>query len=139
MNNEDKAIFDKFSRNSSPCIDTLGGKVIRFQSNPASLDMEFEAIEEFTHSEGKIVQGGFVTGMLDAPMAHLLMYFIQEKIVPMTLDINVNFLLPTRQGKLLGSAEIIKLGGSTAFMASCLYQNKELVATATSTVKIIRL
>tara|TARA_B100001027_G_C16204743_1_gene302246 strand:- start:163 stop:285 length:123 start_codon:yes stop_codon:yes gene_type:complete len=40
--------------------------------------MEFVAIEEFTHSDGKIVQGGFVTGMLDAPMAHLLMYLFDE-------------------------------------------------------------
>ena len=90
--------------------------------------MEFVAIEEFTHSDGKIVQGGFVTGMLDAPMAHLLMYLFDEKIIPMTLDINVSFLAPTRQGNLTAFAEIIQLGG-TAFMASRLIQDNNLVAT----------
>ena len=34
--------------------------------------MEFDAIPEFCHSEAQIVQGGFVTGMLDASMAHLV-------------------------------------------------------------------
>ena len=61
-----------------------------------------------------------------------------EKIIPMTLDINVSFLAPTRQGNLTAFAEIIQLGGSTAFMASRLIQDNNLVATATSTVKIIR-
>ena len=84
--------------------------------------MEFEAIYEFTHSDGKVVQGGFVTGMLDAPMAHLLMGLFEFKVIPMTLDLNVSFLAPTRQGKLIAKAEVIQLGKSTAFMSSKLYQ-----------------
>lgn len=56
----------------------------------------------------------------------------------MTLDINVSFLAPTRQGNLKAIAEITQLGGSTAFIASRLIKDNNLVATATSTVKIIR-
>lgn len=138
MTTSDNKKLTEFKKNTAPCIETLGGKPIKFQSKPPYLEMEFVAIEEFTHSEGKIVQGGFVTGMLDAPMAHLLMYLFDEKIIPMTLDINVSFLAPTRQGNLTAIAEVIQLGGSTAFMASRLIQNNNLVATATSTVKIIR-
>jgi len=137
MTISDNKKLAEFKKNTAPCIETLGGKPIKFTSEPPYLEMEFVAIEEFTHSEGKIVQGGFVTGMLDAPMAHLLMYLFDEKIIPMTLDINVSFLAPSRQGKLNCIAEVLQLGKSTAFMTSKLYQKGVIVASATSTVRLV--
>ena len=122
---------------SAPCTDTLGAQVISFSSKPPQIEMEFEAIYDFTHSNGQVVQGGFVTGMLDAPMAHLLMGLFDYEVIPMTLDLNVSFLAPTRLGKLVGKAEVLQLGKSTAFMTSKLFQEDQLVATATSTVRLI--
>ena len=55
----------------------------------------------------------------------------------MTLDINVSFLAPSKPGKLNGIAEVVQLGKSTAFMSSKLFQDNSLVATSTSTVKLI--
>ena len=78
MTTSDNKKLAELTKNKAPCIETLGGKPIKFQSEPPYLEMEFVAIEQFTHSDGKIVQGGFVTGMLDAPMAHLLMYLFDE-------------------------------------------------------------
>ena len=135
----DQEILEGFKSNTAPCIDTLGMKVLSFCSEPPSIEAEFEAKYEFTHSEGQVVQGGFVTGMLDAPMAHLLMGLFDFKVSPMTLDINVSFLAPSRTGKLNCTAEVIQLGKSTAFMASKLYQDNTLVATSTSTVRLIPL
>ncbi len=137
MNDQER--LDAFESKTAPCTETLGMKVLSFCSEPPSIEMEFEAKYEFTHSEGKVVQGGFVTGMLDAPMAHLLMGLFDFNVLPMTLDINVSFLAPSRPGKLNCVAEVIQLGKSTAFMASKLYQENFLVATSTSTVKIIPL
>ena len=77
--------------------------------------------------------------MLDAPMAHLLMGLFEFKVIPMTLDLNVSFLAPSRQGKLRAIAEVLQLGKSTAFMASKLYQEETLVATSTSTVRLVTL
>ena len=133
----DELILKKFKITQAPCTDTLGAKVINFTSSPPEIVMEFLAIHEFTHSDGKIVQGGFVTGMLDAPMAHLLMGLYEFKVIPMTLDLNVSFLAPTRQGKLIAKAEVVQLGKSTAFMSSKLYQDEKLVATSTSTVRLV--
>ena len=133
----DQEILERFKSNTAPCIDTLGMKVLSFCSEPPSIEVEFEAKYEFTHSEGQVVQGGFVTGMLDAPMAHLLMGLFDFRVSPMTLDINVSFLAPSRTGKLNCTAEVIQLGKSTAFMASKLFQDNSLVATSTSTVKLI--
>ena len=134
---EDSKILQSLQSDSAPCTDTLGAKVIRFSSEPPEIEMEFEAIYDFTHSDGQVVQGGFVTGMLDAPMAHLLMGLFDFKIIPMTLDLNVSFLAPTRQGKLNCIAEVLQLGKSTAFMTSKLFQQGVLVASATSTVRLV--
>ena len=135
MNDQER--LEAFKSNSAPCTKTLGMKVVNFCSEPPSIEMEFEAKHEFTHSDGQVVQGGFVTGMLDAPMAHLLMGLFDFKVSPMTLDINVSFLAPSKPGKLNCIAEVVQLGKSTAFMASKLYQDNSLVATSTSTVKLI--
>ena len=134
---DDSKILQSLQSDSAPCTDTLGAKVIRFSSEPPEIEMEFEAIYDFTHSDCQVVQGGFVTGMLDAPMAHLLMGLFDFKIIPMTLDLNVSFLAPTRQGKLNCIAEVLQLGKSTAFMTSKLYQQDKLVASATSTVRLV--
>ncbi|MAR96227.1 MAG: thioesterase [Candidatus Marinimicrobia bacterium] len=133
----DTNILKSLQSDSAPCTETLGAKVINYSSKPPLIEMEFEAVHNFTHSNGQVVQGGFVTGMLDAPMAHLLMGLFDFKIIPMTLDINVSFLAPTRQGKLNCIAEVLQLGKSTAFMTSKLYQKGGLVASATSTVRLV--
>ncbi len=133
----DTEVLNTLKLSTAPCTETLGAEVIRFSSNPPEIEMEFEAIHDFTHSDGQVVQGGFVTGMLDAPMAHLLMGLFGFKIIPMTLDINVSFLAPSRQGKLNCKAEVLQLGKSTAFMTSKLYQKDMLVASATSTVRLV--
>ena len=134
---DDSKILQSHQSDSAPCTDTLVAKVIRFSSEPPEIEMEFEAIYDFTHSDGQVVQGGFVTGMLDAPMAHLLMGLFDFKIIPMTLDLNVSFLAPTRHGKLNCIAEVLQLGKSTAFMTSKLYQQDKLVASATSTIRLV--
>ena len=134
---DDYQILESINSRTAPCTETLGAKVISFSSEPPSIEMEFEAIYDFTHSDGEVVQGGFVTGMLDAPMAHLLMGLFDFKIIPMTLDINVSFLAPTRWGKLVASAEVLQLGKRTAFMTSKLKQEGTLVASATSTVRLV--
>ena len=133
----DFEILETFNSRSAPCTETLGAKVISFSSEPPFLEMEFQAIYDFTHSDGEVVQGGFVTGMLDAPMAHLLMGLFDFKIIPMTLDINVSFLAPTKQGKLVASAEVLQFGKSTAFMTSKLKLNGSFVASSSSTVRLV--
>ena len=96
---DDSEILASFNSRSAPCTDTLGANVTNFSSKPPFIEMEFQAIYDFTHSDGEVVQGGFVTGMLDAPMAHLLMGLFDFKVMPMTLVINVSFFSPYETGK----------------------------------------
>ena len=133
----DKDKLEMLLSHKAPCVETLGGRAIHFQSEPPELKMEFEAIPEFCHSPNQVVQGGFITGMLDTPMAHLLVALLDKKMQIMTLDINVSFLGPSHPGKLICHARILKLGKSIAYLASDLYQQEKLVATATSTIKLV--
>ena len=135
MSDKDKLVM--LLSHKAPCVETLGGRAIHFQSEPPELKMEFEAVPEFCHSPNQVVQGGFITGMLDTPMAHLLVALLDKKMQIMTLDINVSFLGPSHPGKLICHARILKLGKSIAYLASDLYQQQKLVATATSTIKLV--
>ena len=134
---DDKKILELLSANRPPCIDTLNGKATQFISEPPSLKMEFEAVPEFCHSPNQVVQGGFVTGMLDTSMAHLLIALSGGKLNPVSLDINVSFLSPAHPGKLISTAKVVRLGKSIGYFSSSLYQQETLVATATSTIKLV--
>ncbi len=67
----------------------------------------------------------------------LLIALSGGKLKPISLDINVSFLAPAHPGKLISEAEVIKLGKSIGYFSSSLYQQEKLVATATSTIKLI--
>ena len=134
---DDKKTLEALSANRPPCVDTLNGKATQFISEPPSLKMEFEAVPEFCHSPSQVVQGGFVTGMLDTSMAHLLIALSGGKLNPVSLDINVSFLAPAHPGKLISRAKVVRLGKNIGYFSSSLYQQETLVATATSTIKLV--
>ena len=118
-------------------LSILGAQGFEYDAENESALMKFQVGEELTHSNGTIVQGGFVTAMLDCPMAHLVIGLLDYKYNPMTLDITVNFLSAARPGKLVCSSRVIKLGKTIGFLASELHQFGEIVATATSTVRLV--
>ena len=120
-----------------PCLDSLRGEVIFYQSEPPKLKMEFEAIPEFCHSPNQIVQGGFVTGMLDSAMAHLVIAYLDFQFNPISLDINVSFLESSHPGILIAESKIKKLGKNIGYLSSEIFQNDKLVAASTSTVKLV--
>ena len=123
--------------NKPPCLDTLRGRATQLNSEKQTAIMEFDAVPEFCHSEAQIVQGGFITGMMDTCMAHLLIALLDFKFNPMSLDINVSFLAPAHPGILVAEAKILRIGKSIAFLSSTLSQGEKLVATSTSTIKLI--
>jgi len=120
-----------------PCLDSLRGEVIFYQSEPPKLKMEFEAIPEFCHSPNQIVQGGFVTGMLDSAMAHLVIAYLDFQFNPISLDINVSFIESSHPGILIAESKIKKLGKNIGYLSSEIFQNDKLVAASTSTVKLV--
>lgn len=98
--------------------------------------LEYEARAEQCHSGG-VVQGGFVTGWIDAAMAHAAMAIAGQDVVPMTLELKVSFLAPARPGPVFAEGWAVKHGRRTAFYEGALKDGAgNLLAKASSTLMI---
>lgn len=98
--------------------------------------LEYAARTNQCHSGG-VVQGGFVTGWIDAAMAHAVIAKLGEGVVPMTLELKVSFLGPARPGLVVAEGWIIKSGRTTAFVEGSLKDSVgNLLATASSTLML---
>jgi uncharacterized protein (TIGR00369 family) len=120
-------------------LEILGSKGFEFDDELGTSVMNFVISKDFTHSNGAIVQGGFITAMLDAAMAHLIILKRNGEVNPLSLNINVNFIAPGKPGEFVAKGEITKMGKSIAFTSSELFQGETLIATATATNKMINL
>ena len=66
--------YKKFFREIPEFLKVLGFENGYYDENNHEWVTEFLPSEDLTHSNGSIVQGGFVTGMLDAAMAQCIMF-----------------------------------------------------------------
>ena len=131
--------YKKFFREIPEFLKVLGFENGYYDENNHEWVTEFLPSEDLTHSNGSIVQGGFVTGMLDAAMAQCIMFKSNGEDLPLTLDIDVKFLnscIPDH--KVTSRAKIIKQGKSIVFTSANLFQKDDLIATASASNKIIK-
>ena len=120
-------------------LDMMGGSIAEVDKAASSCTMNFELGREFCHSVD-IVQGGFVTAMLDAAMSHAVFTCHPDIINVATLEIKVSFYEPSRAGKFRCRGVLRKCGRSTGFMDGELFdENGLLLATATTTAKLVRM
>lgn len=111
-------------------------RIVTMDADAGRSCLEYLARAEQCHSGG-VVQGGFVTGWIDAAMAHALIARLGEGIVPMTLELKVSFLAPARPGLVFAEGWIVKAGRKTAFVEGCLKDaTGDLLATASSTLML---
>ena len=114
--------------------ETLG--LIRVVSTDAEghASLEYEAKREQCHSGG-VVQGGFISGWIDAAMAHAAMAKNGPGIVPMTLELKVSYFAPTRPGLVVAEAWVERHGKRTSFYEGHLKDAEgNVLAKATSTI-----
>ncbi|MBO6768153.1 MAG: PaaI family thioesterase [Erythrobacter sp.] len=117
--------------------ETMG--LIRIVStNPEGrASLEHEAKREQCHSGG-VVQGGFISGWIDAAMAHAAMARNGQDIVPMTLELKVSFFAPTRPGPVIAEAWVERHGKRTSFYEGHLKDaTGTVLAKATSTILLV--
>lgn len=125
----------------SPATDTLYdtmGLVQIVDMDPAGrAKLEYEARQNMCHSGG-VVQGGFVSGWIDAAMAHAAIALRGTDVTPMTLEMKVSFFAPTRPGKVIAEGWVEKPGGRTAFFEGRLTDEAGTVlAKGTSTIILV--
>jgi uncharacterized protein (TIGR00369 family) len=125
-------IVDQLNAHAAAVVRTLRGRVVDFDAERQSLRMAFMIGRECCHTVD-VVQGGYVTAMLDAAMAHAVLAV--AGVSNASIEIHVSFLRPARAGDFIARGEIVKLGRSIAFLRAELHDATErLVATATSSV-----
>ena len=134
----DDEIITLFNQHRPACVQTINGQVLSFARDKGELSMGFEPGLNCCHSVD-IVQGGFITAMLDAAMAHVVMATEKFQIKLSSIDINVSFLRPTRAGKYIAVGSIVKLGKNIAYLKADLFNAQgELTASATSCAYLSR-
>ena len=107
--------------------------------------MEWTATVDHCHSvighpRGGIVQGGFVTGWLDAAMAHACMAKSEFTVGVPSLEIKVSFLRPAHPGVYRSHGWITRWARRIAFMESELVDSDGMViARASSTAALTTL
>jgi len=113
------------------------GLVRRVEMNPEGRALlEYEAGPHMCHSGG-VVQGGFVTGWIDAAMAHAAIAMAGNDIVPMSLELKVSFFAPARPGRVFAEAWVERRGRRTCFFAGRLLDPAGVVlAKASSTIQL---
>lgn len=101
--------------------------------------IEYLAGMHMCHSGG-VVQGGFVTGWIDAAMAHAVMSMHASAFAPMSLEVKVSFFAPVRPGVVIAEAWIERAGKSTCFAEGLLKDEQgNVLAKASSTLRLIPL
>lgn len=99
--------------------------------------IHYRATAAMCHSGG-VIQGGFVTGWIDAAMAYAVIAQSHQSQSPLSLEIKVSFLKAASPGLGIAEGWIAKKGRSIAFLEGRLLdENGELLATASSTAKLI--
>ena len=120
-----------------PAAATLGFKLLEVDETQGTIRVQFEGKQEFANPMG-VVQGGFLTAMLDETLGPALVATLDKDSFAPTIELKVNFIRPAPLGKLIGEGRVVARGGSIAFLAGELRsESGELLATASATARIV--
>jgi acyl-CoA thioesterase len=117
----------------------LNGRFLSVDSARGLCRCSFEIVPAFCHSQGRIAQGGFLTGMIDIAMAHAAIARERLACAVPTLELKISFLEPVGPGTVVAEGRVLRWGGSVGFLEGELRdQAGRLIVHATCTVKIVR-
>ncbi len=114
----------------------MGCLIKDVDSEKGICEMEFNISKRYCHSVD-IIQGGFVTTMLDAVTSHAVFAVHANLRALSTLEVKVMFYEASRAGKFKAIGRIDRMGRSIAFLSGDLYNDAgQRTASITSTAKI---
>lgn len=117
-----------------PLNETLGLVRIVELSDEGRATIEYRARPEMCHSGG-VVQGGFISGWIDAAMAHAAIARNGARITPMSLELKVSFFAPARPGLVIAQGWVERHGRRTSFYEGQLKApDGTVLAKASSTI-----
>lgn len=121
-----------------PFMAMLKGRVESYDHDLKEGTLSFHVSEQYCHS-GDVVQGGFITTMLDAAMSHTVFACDDTVINLSSLEISTRYLEVTRAGPLVAKGRIVRLSHKTAFLDGQLFNTEgRLLASTHSVAKVMR-
>jgi acyl-coenzyme A thioesterase PaaI-like protein len=72
-------------------VKTLNGELIDIDQARGTCRFRFEIVPAFCHSDGRVCQGGFLTGMVDTAMANAAIVRGNLAVAVPTLELKISF------------------------------------------------
>lgn len=123
---------------SDELLESLGFfEVVSVDREAGRVRLAFDALPRFCHSDGRIVQGGFVTAWMDLSMAQAARLRAGQPVGVASLEIKVSFLQRVGPGRVVAEGRVQRLGRRVAFLEASLFDDRDaLLATASSTAML---
>lgn len=133
----DAELLETFRRNRPPALRTLNGTPVAVDQQAGRVCIVYDAPAEFCHSGG-VVQGGFITGMIDAAMAKAVQAKSNLTLNPPTLELKVSFFAPALPGRYEAEGRVVRMGRTIAFLEGDLRDAVgATIARATATARLV--
>ncbi len=125
-------------RTEPQVLATLGdGTAVEVDGDAGRAVLHFTCKPEMCHSGG-VAQGGFVTGWVDAAMAHACIGRYTDAFWIATLELKVSFFRPAPPGPIVAEGWIERAGKQTVFTEGRVSDAEgNVLAKATSTIRLV--
>jgi uncharacterized protein (TIGR00369 family) len=135
----DAEMLRHFNDNRVEPTRLLNGTFLSIDSQQGICRTRFEIVPAFCHSQGRICQGGFLTGMIDIAMAHAAIARGRFACAVPTLELKISFMEAVGPGPVIAEGRVLRWGGSVGFLDGDVRDEAgRLIVHATCTVKIVR-
>ena len=122
----------------SAAAQALGWELVDVDPDAGTIEVAFTTGEQFRNQTGHIVNG-FLAAMLDATLESAMLASLAADQSAATSDLQVQFLVPSRPGRLIGRGRVVRRSRGVAFLGGELVNPLgELIAVATATAAIHR-
>jgi len=121
----------------SGASELMGQKLLDCDPDRGWARVGYTARAEFLNGIG-VIQGGFLTAMVDEAMAVACIVKGNFGIIIPTLELKVSFLNAGYPGDLVAEGQVEKMGKSIAFLSGRLFDaDGQIVVTATATGRVL--
>jgi uncharacterized protein (TIGR00369 family) len=118
---------------------TLGLEFIDADPENGTIELAFQATEDFTNPTGNVL-GAFQAAMLFDTVGPALLATLAPDEFQSTMGLSVSFLRPVRPGRITGRGHVVHRDGDLAFLEATLVDSEgAVIATATATARVIAL
>jgi uncharacterized protein (TIGR00369 family) len=121
-----------------PLSRLMDRRVVAYDKEASTADLEFTATEDFTNSLG-VIQGGMLAAMLDSAVGMAALTTLKPDEAPVTIEMKVSYFNPAKPGALFAVGRVMHRGATIAHTEADLRDADGLhLARATATLRIVR-